>query len=135
MGGNSRSLSDNKGAHVASQRRSNFGSVERLPSGRFRVRFMIDGTFYSAPQTFDTKTDARRFLDTVRADRVRETWKAPRRVTDTVQTYSERWIVERTALKANTRALYEADLRLHVVPYLGSTRLDQLRPEQVRTWQ
>ena len=96
---------------------------------------MIDGTFYSAPQTFDTKTDARRFLDTVRADRVRETWKAPRRVTDTVQTYSERWIVERTALKANTRALYEADLRLHVVPYLGSTRLDQLRPEQVRTWQ
>jgi integrase len=119
---------------VVNRHRSSFGAVELLPSGRFRVRYRLEGKFQRAPQTFDTKSDARKYLDTVRADIVRETWRAPREVTETVGSYSTRWLRERIGIKASTRALYELHLRLHINPSLGDVRLDELRPDAVRTW-
>jgi integrase len=119
---------------VVSRRRSSFGAVELLPSGRFRVRYRVEGKLQRAPQTFDSKSDARKYLDTVRADIVRETWRAPRKVTETVGSYGTRWLHERTGIKASTRALYEAHLRLHIIPTLGDVGLDELRPDAVRTW-
>jgi integrase len=119
---------------MASRRRSSFGAVELLPSGRFRVRYRADGQLQRAPQTFDSKSDARKYLDTVRADLVRETWRARRRVTETVGSYGTRWLHERTGIKASTHALYDAHLRLHIIPSLGDVRLDELRPDAVRTW-
>jgi integrase len=119
---------------MVNRRRSSFGAVELLPSGRFRVRYRADGQMQRAPQTFDSKSDARKYLDTVRADIVRETWRAPRKVTETVGSYGMRWLDERTGIKVTTRALYESHLRLHIIPPLGDVRLDELRPDAVRTW-
>ena len=116
---------------MVNRHRSSFGAVELLPSGRFRVRYRLEGKFQRAPQTFDTKSDARKYLDTVRADIVRETWRAPREVTETVGSYSTRWLRERIGIKASTRALYELHLRLHINPSLGDVRLDELRPDAV----
>jgi len=41
---------------------------------------------------------------------------------------------ERTGIKVTTHALYESHLRLHIIPPLGDVRLDELRPDAVRTW-
>ena len=57
---------------VVRGRRKGFGSVEKLPSGRLRVRWRgADGQRVSATQTFATKADARRYLATVESDILR----------------------------------------------------------------
>lgn len=116
-------------------RSAGFGSIEKLPSGRLRVRWHDeDGQRRTAGQTFATKADARRFLATVEADKLRGTYRAPRVVTDTLGDYGARWIEDRPRLKASTRHQYEVDFRLHIEPALGSTVLDQIEPDDVRRW-
>ncbi|HEY5135287.1 MAG TPA: site-specific integrase [Candidatus Nanopelagicales bacterium] len=116
-------------------RSAGFGSIEKLPSGRLRVRWHDeDGQRRTAGQTFATKADARRFLATVEADKLRGTYRAPRVVTDTLGDYGARWIEDRPRLKASTRHQYEVDFRLHIEPALGSKVLDQIEPDDVRRW-
>lgn len=116
-------------------RSAGFGSIEKLPSGRLRVRWHDeDGQRRTAGQTFATKADARRFLATVEADKLRGTYRAPRVVTDTLGAYGARWIEDRPRLKASTRHQYEVDFRLHIEPALGSTVLDQIEPDDVGRW-
>ena len=51
------------------RRRRAFGTVERLPSGRFRARVPdLDGRYVAAPVTFATKTEAAVWVDLQRAD-------------------------------------------------------------------
>lgn len=116
-------------------RSAGFGSIEKLPSGRLRVRWHDeDGQRRTAGQTFATKADARRFLATVEADKLRGTYRVPRVVTDTLGDYGARWIEDRPRLKASTRHQYEVDFRLHIEPTLGSTVLDQIEPDDIRRW-
>lgn len=116
-------------------RSAGFGAIEKLPSGRLRVRWHDeDGRRRTAGQTFATKADARRFLATVEADKLRGTYRAPRVVTDTLGDYGSRWIEDRPRLKASTRHQYEVDFRLHIEPVLGSKVLDQIEPDDVRRW-
>lgn len=116
-------------------RSAGFGSIEKLPSGRLRVRWHDeDGQRRTAGQTFATKADARRFLATVETDKLRGTYRAPRVVTDTLGDYGARWIEDRPRLKASTRHQYEVDFRLHIEPALGSTVLDQIEPDDIRRW-
>lgn len=116
-------------------RSAGFGSIEKLPSGRLRVRWHDeDGQRRTAGQTFATKADARRFLATVEADKLRGSYRAPRVVTDTLGDYGTRWIEDRPRLKASTRHQYEVDFRLHIEPTLGSKVLDQIEPDDIRRW-
>lgn len=115
-------------------KRSGFGAIQQLPSGRWRARYRRDGQWVTAETTFTTKTDARLWLDSQRTDLVREVLKAPKRVTYTVDEYGTQWIRQRPGLKSSTREQYELDWRLHVAPYLGSVRLNKLTPDRVRQW-
>jgi integrase len=45
-----------------------------------------------------------------------------------------RWLDERPNLRRRTQELYEGLLRLHVLPALGDTPLNGLRPATIRTW-
>ena len=58
--------------------RTSYGSVPRLPSGRYQARFTDarEGR-HTAPMTFASKREAEDYLATVRADMVRGTWRAP----------------------------------------------------------
>lgn len=116
------------------RKRSTFGSIAKLPSGRFRARFQRDGQWVNADVTFTSKTDAQLWLDSQRTDLTREAWRAPKRSRYTLDDYGKQWIRQRPKLKASTRAQYELDWRLHVSPYLGSVRLDKLTPDAVRQW-
>jgi hypothetical protein len=72
------------------------GTVARLPSGRYIARWTdTDGLRCQAEQTFATTTDARAFLATVKADLLRKTYRAPRKVTETLAVYGARWVETR----------------------------------------
>lgn len=117
------------------KRSSAFGTVEPLPSGRFRVRWRDEGgRRVTAPHTFATKSDARRYLSTVEADRIRGTLGARRQVVDDLSSYGSAWIEGRPHIKDSTRHQYEIDFRRHIEPSLGNLRLSEIDAETVRRW-
>jgi integrase len=115
--------------------RRQFGSIRKRPSGRWQVRYMVDGAVHSAPMTYASKADAQAFLATVQADLVRGSWQAPRLVTEPVAEYVDRWIDEHPGLKETTCALYRSQLSNHIAgTALGRTPLCDVTPDLVRTW-
>jgi hypothetical protein len=122
---------------AARRRRRGFGSVERLPSGRFRARVLgPEGRYVSAPSTFATRTDAAVWVDVQRADQVRGQWKRParRRESATVGDYVRQWIVQHPSARSSTKELYAGLLRTCIAPDLGRCPLAELTPERVRDW-
>ncbi len=114
--------------------RRTFGAIERLPSGRYRARYMVEGRWVNAPTTFPSKADAAIFLDSVRTDMVRGAWKAPRKSRISLDAYGRKWIEQRQNLKATTRREYESCWRNHIGPSIGVHRLDEVTPGMVRDW-
>lgn len=115
-------------------RRASFGSVRKLPSGRWQARYNVPGstTSLTAPMTFDTKLDAQSWLATIRSDLVRGAWLAPSSAI-TLSTYSATWIEHRT-LQPRTRAHYRKLLNAHILPTLGTIPVRRLSPAVVREW-
>ncbi len=114
--------------------RTSWGSVRRLPSGRYQARYRIDAVTHVAPSTFRTKRDADVFLARVRTDIERGVWVDPEAGKITVREYAIRWLRERPNLRPRTVELYEGELRLHILPVLGDLELSQLSSGRVRTW-
>ena len=132
-------LTPGTSAGGASRRRSRraFGSVERLPSGRFRARVIgPDGRYVAAPTTFTSRTDASLWLDLQHADLVRGTWNAPVRPSSSpsVATFVEQWIEEHPTARESTKELYRGLLRTCITPTLGKTGVSSLSPALVRRW-
>lgn len=124
-------------------RRTTFGSIRQLPSGRWQARYTgPDGLTHKAHTTFDTKGDAETWLATVRADIVRETWRpgsGPGKVRAlTFGEYAEAWLTGRTvrgkALADRTREHYRKLLDTYILPTFGETPLKFITPEQVDHW-
>jgi len=122
-----------------SRRRSRraFGSIERLPSGRFRARVIgPDARYVAAPTTFTSRTDASLWLDLQHADLVRGSWQAPVRpsASPSVATYVEQWIEEHPTARDSTKELYRGLLRTCITPTLGRTGVSSLSTALVRRW-
>jgi integrase len=112
-----------------------FGSVRKLPSGRYQARYLgPDGKERSAPETFERKTDAARYLGMVEVQMARREWTDPERGKVLLQVYAEQWIRERPKLRPRTVHLYTWLLGKHVVPYLGTVPLARLDTAMVREW-
>lgn len=115
--------------------RRRFGSVRRLPSGRYQARYRDEtGAEYTAPETFATKTDAARWLATIETDMLRGQWIEPRSGQVTLKSFAAEWLVSRPNLRPRTRELYGSLLRLHILPALGSAELSRITPTVVRRW-
>ncbi len=111
-----------------------FGSVRRLPSGRWQVRYVTpDGEIVTAPTTFAAKGDAGRFLDGVRTDLERGHWVDPNAGRLSLEAFARRWLHERP-LRPRTKELYEGLLDLHVLPSLGEVELNRITAAKVRSW-
>jgi integrase len=114
--------------------RSSWGSIRRLPSGRYQARYRLDADEFAAPHTFRTKRDAESFLAGVRADVERGTWVDPEAGRITLAEYAWRWLDQRPDLRPRSRELYESELRLHILPPLGEMELVELTTGRVRAW-
>jgi hypothetical protein len=110
-----------------------WGSVRKLSSGRFQARYCIDLVWHNAPMTYHTKRESDAYLASDRADIDRGSWIDPDAGKVTFEEYSSRWLAERP-LRPRTRELYDGQLRLHILPVLGETELDQITPSRNRTW-
>ncbi|WP_370287888.1 tyrosine-type recombinase/integrase [Nocardioides sp.] len=124
------------------------GTVEKLPSGRYRVRFTgPDGQRHKGPWLFDDKKAAGRYLleemQRIEADPMG--WVPPRqqmakqKAADvTFGPYSDAWLAGRKVkgrpLAVRTRDHYRALLDDHILPTFADMPLTSITPEQVDHW-
>jgi integrase len=114
--------------------RRHFGSVRKLPSGRYQVSYWHEGYRHAAPHTFVAKAEAQGFLSSVETDIQRGSWIDPRLGRVTLAAWSETWLSGRTDLRPATRAKYRYIIDRHLLPALGGCELTGLRPSLVRDW-
>jgi hypothetical protein len=106
-------------------RRTGFGTVRRLPSGRYQARFTDDRMERrTAPATFATRREAADYLATVRADMVRGLWRAPELGRITVAAYAESLLAVRVDLAPKTASSTGSCCGCGSTPRTGSRRLD-----------
>ena len=123
-------------------RRRQFGSVRKLPSGRWQARYRLPGgRRATAPSSFATKGEASRWLATVEADRTRGMWADPAAGKVLLARFAEEWLRGKVRIAPRTREIYASQLRLHIlpavaddVPPLGEVPLAGLTPELIRAW-
>lgn len=145
----------------ASGRREAWGSLRKLPSGRWQARYLgPDGETYTArteddrPLTFLTKTDARVWLAGVQTKIARQEWESPaglaaRRLAEAnaerarsmgFAEYSHRWLAMIRAepnRSGKTRALgtirsYKGKVDGYLIPEFGDTPLRHIDTERIR---
>lgn len=128
---------------MAKSRSSTFGTVRKLPSGRWQALYYgTDGRRYSArhasgePGTFDTKRDAQSALAAERTAVDGGTWLPPGVKPvglPTLADYTADWISTRP-LSVRTREGYEGLFRLYIADVLGGLQLGEITAERVRRW-
>jgi hypothetical protein len=92
---------------MSRRRTRSFGTVRKLPSGRWQARYYDQaGTRHTAPRTFPTRGDANRYLAQVEADLLRGAWADPRLARTTFGQWVERWQQTTAELRPGTRVLY-----------------------------
>lgn len=114
--------------------RRDFGSVRKLPSGRYQARYQLPGgsTSVTAPDAFRTKIEATAWLAKQRAA-IGEGRINPAAVTTTLGEYADSWLQARD-LKATTRTLYQRQYAKAIEPHWGAIRLGDITPAAVSAW-
>jgi integrase len=119
-----------------------FGTVRKLPSGRWQARYRTDdGRRPKAQRTFATKTDATLWLDSVRTELASGLRSDPERGRLTLDAFAWAWLDQQGQISPRTREIYAHQLGAHIlpridksVPALGTHALNTINPELVRSW-
>jgi integrase len=120
---------------MSKRERRVFGSMRRLSSGRWQVRYRdLSGVLHTGPHTFTSKADAARYLAMVEADLHRGTWADPKLGRITLAEWAKRWQQTTTNLRPTTRDLYAYLLRRFLLPTFGKAALSSIDPLAVRAW-
>lgn len=115
--------------------RRRFGSIRKLPSGRFQIRYPgPDGRLRTGTTTYRTKTDADRALTLIEAQMISGEWTDPDRGKVRLADYARAWIKERPGLRPKTVELYTWLLERHIIPTLGDVAVGKLSAQAIRTW-
>ena len=85
-------------------------------------------------RTFRTKKEAEYFAAKERVEQGQGTWVDPREGRVLLAEYATAWLRSRTSLRTRTRELYEGELRLHILPALGSIEIAEISNAGVRSW-
>ncbi|MEO5842791.1 MAG: site-specific integrase [Acidimicrobiales bacterium] len=117
-------------------RRRQFGSLRRLPSGRWQARYRhpTTGEMVSGARTFPSKTEAARFLATVEADLARQVWRDPARRELAFSEIAELWFAAKIHLRETTRLTYRGLLDVHVLPFFGARAIGSITSLDVQAW-
>ena len=112
-----------------------FGSVRRLPSGRWQASYTDpNGLRRLAPHTFPEAADANAWLASIEASIAGGDWRPPERLAETFGDYGRRWLAHRPDLRPSTRELYAILWRKWLEPAFGNVALASLSPQDWRTW-
>jgi integrase len=114
--------------------RRHFGSVRRLPSGRYQASYWHLAERHVAPETFTTKGEAYEWLSTVEADVLKGAWVAPSAGAQTFGDYAGDWLSRRRDLRPRTRELYEYLLGSFLLPAFRNVCLADLTLARIRLW-
>jgi integrase len=113
--------------------RRGFGSVRKLPSGRWQARYRDpEGELRPAETTFATKADADAWLATTQHELRVGDWIDPDLGERTLESWALDWMDNQLHLKPKTRASYESLLLSRVLPELGHMALVDLRPSHIQ---
>ncbi|HEY1818926.1 MAG TPA: site-specific integrase [Trebonia sp.] len=115
--------------------RRGFGQIRKLPSGKFQASFIPPGggRRQNAPNTFTTKTDAKRWLKKVESDLARGTWLNDEIGSLAFGIYARSWLRDNTKIGPRYRETCTRNLRLHLAP-LEDIQLRALTPPVIREW-
>jgi integrase len=120
---------------MSKRERRAFGSVRRLSSGRWQVRYRdLTGAVHTGPHTFTSKADAARYLAMIEADLHRGAWADPKLGRITLAEWAKRWQATTTNLRPTTRDLYAYLLRRFLLPTFGKAALSSIDVLAVRAW-
>lgn len=132
--------------------KSGFGSIRKLPSGRYQARYTGPlGATVTAPTTFDAKIDAQAWLAAERKHfEDPGSWLAPKARLAAARAaaeeaernrpplfadYAETWLRERKVkgrpLAPETIRKHRTQLDLRLLPEFGALRLDEITPQLV----
>lgn len=120
-----------------------FGSIRKLPSGRYQVRYTgPDGSYVKAPKTFGQKIDAEAFLTDRRREIDADLWnkaEATKKVERvTFGAYATGWLANRQVsgrpIKDRTREHYQKILDDHLTDTFGPRQIASITPADVRDW-
>ncbi|MBG0824609.1 site-specific integrase [Planomonospora sp. ID91781] len=112
-----------------------FGSIRKLPSGRFQIRYPgPDGRMRTGETTYERERDADKALSLLEAKLTEGGWTDPQRAKVKLGDYAAKWITERTNLRPRTVEIYEGLLRRFVAPHLGNVPLGKIDTAMVREW-
>lgn len=122
-----------------------FGSVDRLPSGRYRAMYRgPDGRRYKAPTTFTAQKAARSWLSLRQAEIITKAWMPPdaepvaKPAKITLRVYADAWLPKRKVkgqpLKVRTREHYRKLLDEHILPTLGGLPVASITRDDVEAW-
>jgi integrase len=112
-----------------------FGSIRKLPSGRWQARYRgPDGLLRSAPHTFTYKADASKWLALTEAELLGGKWTDPDAGRVPFTDYAATWITERPGLRPKTIQLYRYLLRTHLQNEFGSHTIASITEADVRRW-
>jgi integrase len=124
--------------------RANFGTIDLLPSGRLRARYVgPDERRHNAPHTFDTLVDADAYLLTIRQQIMSGTWLSPAEQQradrfaavsgTTANTLFEDYLDEGD-LKQGTIDLYRYQWHRFIEPTIGAQAVAELTATDVADW-
>ena len=116
-------------------RRRRFGTIRKLPSGRYQVRYPgPDAVVRPADDTFATKGGAENWLTLKQAEILEGDWIDPDAGNVLVPDYGATWIDERPGLRPKTVQLYTYLLGSHIVPHFANVTVAEVDLARVRRW-
>jgi integrase len=119
--------------------RAAFGSVRKLPSGRFQARYTVprSNIVITAPTTFATKAPAQAWLrrEGVRLESVAAGAPAAkmRPPSPSFRAFAEQWFAARP-LRPSTARTYRVYLDRYALPSLGDRPLDAITADVIKSW-
>jgi integrase len=109
-----------------------FGSIRKLPSGRYQVRYRHLGRLVPGQTTYATKAEAKINLAAIETDLNRGTYVDPDTGRVRLSDYAAQWLDQRQ-LRPRTRKTYESQMK-HILATFGDAQLNAIKPADVRAW-
>ena len=103
--------------------RRHFGSIRKLPSGRYQATYWHKAERHTAAQTFLSEGDAQAWLSSIETDIKRGAWVDPTGGQMTVAQLANRWSAADPGKRYNTRTRDEITIRLHIASALGTRKI------------